>query len=246
VGTDTANAAEGGNVQGLAALIFSRYVIAFETTAALLITAAVAAMVMAHPERLRKKPGQTERAAQRLSKYAEAGVHLGADPASGVFARHNSVATPALLPDGSVASRSVSSVIADRVAIAAPEDLWAPHDEVLIAIDQAKDVEFDEELGLIDSDPGIAAHELDLFADGQSQPAIDDAVAGPPTEVTAEFETVVARPADPSSRPQTQPPDPTDLKLATSKASTTDDAPATSDAEDGYTPANTGEEEDND
>ena len=44
VGLDKAN--EGGNIQALANLMFSRYVFAFETTSALLITAAVGAMVL--------------------------------------------------------------------------------------------------------------------------------------------------------------------------------------------------------
>src|SRR5688500_11787057 len=42
VGLEDAN--EGGNVQGLANILFSRYVFAFETTSALLITAAIGAM----------------------------------------------------------------------------------------------------------------------------------------------------------------------------------------------------------
>ncbi len=50
VGLDEANA--GGNIQGLANILFSRYVFAFETTSALLITAAVGAMVLAHRERI--------------------------------------------------------------------------------------------------------------------------------------------------------------------------------------------------
>ena len=41
VGLDRANAEYGGNTQGIAALVFNRYVFAFEATSALLITAAV-------------------------------------------------------------------------------------------------------------------------------------------------------------------------------------------------------------
>ncbi len=48
-GLSTANA--NGNVEGLAALIFTKYVFAFEITGALLITAAVGAMVLTHRER---------------------------------------------------------------------------------------------------------------------------------------------------------------------------------------------------
>ncbi|HEY0774595.1 MAG TPA: NADH-quinone oxidoreductase subunit J, partial [Nocardioidaceae bacterium] len=46
VGLEEANS--GGNVQALANLLFSRYVFIFEATSALLITAAVGAMVLAH------------------------------------------------------------------------------------------------------------------------------------------------------------------------------------------------------
>src|SRR5689334_7358574 len=49
VGLTDANA--NGNVQGLASLLFTRYVFAFEVTSALLITAAVGAMILAHVER---------------------------------------------------------------------------------------------------------------------------------------------------------------------------------------------------
>ena len=35
-----------------------------------------------------------------MRDYAETGKHLGPLPAPGVFARHNAVDTPALLPDG--------------------------------------------------------------------------------------------------------------------------------------------------
>ena len=49
VGLKGANA--DGNVQGLADLIFSRYVFAFEVTSALLIVAAMGAMILAHRER---------------------------------------------------------------------------------------------------------------------------------------------------------------------------------------------------
>ncbi|MCL2784574.1 MAG: NADH-quinone oxidoreductase subunit J [Propionibacteriaceae bacterium] len=145
IGSDGVNNAAGGNVQGLAGLIFSRYVIAFESTALLLITAAVAAMVLAHPERLTKKPSQPERAAQRLADFVESGKHPGPQPNSGVFARHNSIATPALLPDGSVAPGSVSGVIADRVTIASPEELWAPHDEMLASIEENSSESFEFE-----------------------------------------------------------------------------------------------------
>ncbi|WP_121253292.1 NADH-quinone oxidoreductase subunit J [Nocardioides ferulae] len=112
VGLENAN--EGGNVEALANILFSRYVFAFETTSALLITAAVGAMVLAHRERLTPKARQPETAAQRMRDYAEHGKHPGPLPSPGVYARHNAVDTPALLPDGSPAPTSVSRVLTAR------------------------------------------------------------------------------------------------------------------------------------
>nr|WP_220481861.1 NADH-quinone oxidoreductase subunit J [Nocardioides ginsengisegetis] len=112
VGLDTANA--GGNIQGLAAVLFSQYVFAFEVTSALLITAAMGAMVLAHRERLTPKPTQAMLAAQRVRDYGEKGLHLGPLPPPGVFARNNAVDTPALLPDGTASEASISRVLAAR------------------------------------------------------------------------------------------------------------------------------------
>ncbi len=111
-GLDGPNA--GGNVEGLAQLLFSDYVFAFEAASALLITAAIGAMVLTHRERLTPKPGQAELARQRMRDYAEHGKHPGPLPPPGVFARHNAVDTPALLPDGTPADSSVSRVLAAR------------------------------------------------------------------------------------------------------------------------------------
>jgi NADH-quinone oxidoreductase subunit J len=114
-GLDTANSA--GNVPGLAQLLFSDYVFAFEATSALLITAAIGAMVLAHRERLTPKATQADLALQRMKDYADHGKHPGPLPAPGVYARHNAVDTPALLPDGSPAPTSVSRVLTARGTI---------------------------------------------------------------------------------------------------------------------------------
>jgi NADH-quinone oxidoreductase subunit J len=112
VGLDKANAE--GNIPALANILFSRYVFAFEVTSALLITAAVGAMVLAHRERLEPKPTQASLAAQRMQDYADSGKHVGPLPTPGVFARHNAVDTPALLPDGTASEASISRVLAAR------------------------------------------------------------------------------------------------------------------------------------
>ncbi|MEP6814732.1 MAG: NADH-quinone oxidoreductase subunit J [Marmoricola sp.] len=108
-----------GNVPAIARILFTRYVFAFEATSALLITAAIGAMVLAHRERLTPKLGQADLAAQRMRDYADHGTHLGPLPPPGTFARHNAVDTPALLPDGSPAESSVSRVLAARGSIRA-------------------------------------------------------------------------------------------------------------------------------
>jgi NADH-quinone oxidoreductase subunit J len=108
-GLGPANA--GGNLEALASLLFSRYVVAFEATSALLIAAAVGAMVLAHRERTEPKATQAELARRRIRSYGETGLHLGPLPPPGTLARHNAVDTPALLPDGSQASQSVPAVL---------------------------------------------------------------------------------------------------------------------------------------
>jgi NADH-quinone oxidoreductase subunit J len=112
VGLDDANAS--GNIPALANLLFSDWVFAFEVTSALLITAAVGAMVLAHRERLEPKPTQADLAARRMQDYATSGKHPGNLPTPGVFARHNAVDTPALLPDGTASEASISRVLAAR------------------------------------------------------------------------------------------------------------------------------------
>ena len=103
-----------GNVEGLAALMFGPYVLAVQFTAALLITAVLGAMVMAHHESLLPKRSQADLARQRMRDYAELGVHPGNSPTPGVFARHNAVDTPALLPDGTPLEASISESIIGR------------------------------------------------------------------------------------------------------------------------------------
>jgi NADH-quinone oxidoreductase subunit J len=123
VGLGAANKA--GNVDGLAKLLFNNYVFAFEATSALLITAAVGAMVLAHQERLSPKPTQRQVVTQRMRDYAESGKHPGALPSPGVFARHNAVDTPALLPDGSPSQLSVSRVMVARGVVRDVESVEA-------------------------------------------------------------------------------------------------------------------------
>ncbi|MFE7571991.1 NADH-quinone oxidoreductase subunit J [Streptomyces sp. NPDC057539] len=107
-GLGQANA--GGNVEGLAALIFTRYVFAFEITGALLITASVGAMVLTHRERTERAKTQRELAEERVRK----GTQLPPLPAPGVYARHNAVDIAGLLPDGTPSELTVNKTLKDR------------------------------------------------------------------------------------------------------------------------------------
>ncbi|MEU3497994.1 NADH-quinone oxidoreductase subunit J [Kitasatospora cineracea] len=107
-GLSAANAE--GNVQGLARLIFTKYVWAFEVTGALLITAAIGAMVLTHREKVKAPPTQRQLAARRVADN----IQVPPLPAPGVYARHNAVDVPALLPDGTVAEDSVMGTLRER------------------------------------------------------------------------------------------------------------------------------------
>ena len=110
VGLDAANA--GGNVQGIGKLLFSTYVWPFEVVSALLITAAMGAMVLGYHQRTIARPTQREQAVNRFrtgSLASAAGL-----PSPGVFARHNAVDVPALLPDGTPAPTSISATLKAR------------------------------------------------------------------------------------------------------------------------------------
>ncbi|HEV7419302.1 MAG TPA: NADH-quinone oxidoreductase subunit J [Mycobacterium sp.] len=105
-----AEANSGGNVEGLAALIFTRYLWAFELTSALLITAALGAMLLAHRERFDRRKTQRELSIERFAP----GGRPTPMPSPGVYARHNAVDVPARLPDGSDADDSVSAILPRR------------------------------------------------------------------------------------------------------------------------------------
>ena len=108
-----------GNVLGIANKIFRQYVWAFEVTSALLITAAMGAMLLAHREQLGERKTQRRLSQQRL----RSGQPVAGLPAPGVFARHNGVDTPALLPDGTPSELSVSRVLRAREQVRPADDL---------------------------------------------------------------------------------------------------------------------------
>lgn len=106
IGLTAANNAYGSNIQGLAALLFGRYVLAFEVTSALLITAAMGAMVLAHRERAHKLPSQRELSIARFKSDRP-----GMLPNPGIYARNNAVGTPGLLPDGTPSELTVPALL---------------------------------------------------------------------------------------------------------------------------------------
>jgi NADH-quinone oxidoreductase subunit J len=108
VGLAEQNTANGGNVANIGRSLFTDYLFPFELTSALLITAAIGAMVLAYTDRHAKggKKTQRERVVDRFR-----GNRPSPLPGPGVFATSTSVATPALLPDGSVAPESLSELI---------------------------------------------------------------------------------------------------------------------------------------
>lgn len=108
-GLGDANAVHGGNVEGLANLIFTKYVFAFEITGALLITATVGAMVLTHKERTERALNQREMSEARVRSN-----HLPPLPAPGVYARHNAVDIAGLLPDGTPSELTVMRTLRDR------------------------------------------------------------------------------------------------------------------------------------
>ncbi|WP_107656631.1 NADH-quinone oxidoreductase subunit J [Nocardia suismassiliense] len=107
----------------LAELIFVRYVWAFELTGALLITATIGAMVLAHREQFGPKIGQREMSVRR---FREAGHRATPLPTPGVYARHNAVDIPARLPDGSFEELSVSTILRHRRTRALAEAAVTP------------------------------------------------------------------------------------------------------------------------
>jgi NADH-quinone oxidoreductase subunit J len=134
------------NLTGLAKLIFTTYVFPFEVTSALLITAALGAMVLAHRERTSPKPTQRDIARRKI----ESGQVMP-EPPPGVYALHNAVDMPAMLPDGTTTDRSVSDAIVQR-------DVELGRDpQGRIAIDLAAEERIDEERQLEAGAAGKAA-----------------------------------------------------------------------------------------
>jgi NADH-quinone oxidoreductase subunit J len=66
-------------------------------------------MVLAHRERTSPKPTQREVARRKI-----ASGQVAPEPPPGVYALHNAVDMPAMLPDGTTTNRSVSNAVVQR------------------------------------------------------------------------------------------------------------------------------------
>jgi NADH-quinone oxidoreductase subunit J len=126
-GTDAANAADGGNVPSLAHLLFARYYWAFEVSSAVLITSALGAMVLAHRERVHARKSQRELSEERFKRFERDPETIVTPlPSPGVYAQHNAVDTPALLPDGTASALSVNATLRDRGVVRGIKPLFVP------------------------------------------------------------------------------------------------------------------------
>jgi NADH-quinone oxidoreductase subunit J len=103
---------DAGNIEAIAEVLYTRYLLAFEVTGALLIVAAVGALVLTHIE---KAPG-SRRTQKDLSRARFLTDRPQTLPGPGVYARANSVAAPALLPDGTVSEDSFATGIEPQAA----------------------------------------------------------------------------------------------------------------------------------
>jgi len=130
------NSPTGGGAGGLGRLIFTDYLFGFELTAILLIVAALAGIVLATRDRRNEGAKKTQKELVE-ARFRGEYKRKTPFPGPGVFATSNSVATPALLPDGRVAPESLSDLIESTTAA----QLIAKHERLAVAAEDAKRAE---------------------------------------------------------------------------------------------------------
>ncbi|MCK0118027.1 NADH dehydrogenase subunit J [Isoptericola sp. CG 20/1183] len=111
VGLAQANAVT--NPVALARVLMQDYVVAMEVVGILLVTAALAGLVLTHRRRLGKKPTQRALAEAKVA-LLPTGRQLTPLPAPGVYAQNNAMDTPALDPEGRPLEHSVPRVLRIR------------------------------------------------------------------------------------------------------------------------------------
>jgi NADH-quinone oxidoreductase subunit J len=133
-GVGAAGTGPGGavtNPEGLARVLFGDYVLAMEVVGVLLVTAALAGLVLTHRRRLGPRRTQRLVAEQRVAQLAE-GRPLTPLPAPGVYAQNTAMDTPALGPDGRPLEHSVPRVLRIRGQQRSPASVLAAQ-ETLVA-----------------------------------------------------------------------------------------------------------------
>jgi NADH-quinone oxidoreductase subunit J len=119
------------NPVALARTLLGDYVLAMEVVGVLLVTAALAGLVLTHKRRLAVAPTQRAIAQARVAALPR-GRTLTPLPPPGVFAQNNAMDTPALGPDGRPVEHSVPRVLRIRgqersaTALLAAEETLAP------------------------------------------------------------------------------------------------------------------------
>jgi NADH-quinone oxidoreductase subunit J len=114
--------AAAGNIEAIAGLLYTRYLLAFEVTGGLLIVAAVGALIFTQIER---EPG-SRRGQKELSRARFLADRPQTLPGPGVFARGNSVAAPGLLPDGRFTEDSFATGVAPQEVDQMPRPTGRP------------------------------------------------------------------------------------------------------------------------
>ncbi len=86
-------------ITALAYSLFQNHWFTIQLGAVLLITAALGAILLTHPDRLGVKFNQVNTAEARMTEYRVKGVHPGQQAAPGVYAKTNAVGVPAIAGD---------------------------------------------------------------------------------------------------------------------------------------------------
>ena len=125
------------NPVALARVLLGDYVLAMEVVGVLLVTAALAGLVLTHRRRLSVRPTQRVLAAARVAALPQ-GSTLTPLPAPGVYAQNNAMDTPALGPDGEPLPHSVPRVLRIRgqersaTAVLAEEETLVARDDLRV------------------------------------------------------------------------------------------------------------------
>lgn len=191
VGLTAANAES--NPVALARILFADYVFALEVVGILLVTAAIAALVLTHRRRLVPRVGQRQISDAKVAALAEGGL-LTPLPAPGVYAQNNAMDTPALDPQGRPIEHSVSRILRIR-----GQERSAGH---ILARERAVLVEHEPELTARRFPELTAPTDEEAAADLSGEAPVPAAVPGAfPTDTTS---GATGPTTDPATGPTTE------------------------------------------